>query len=94
MCSEGSVRNFPSNMKLLILALLIPPLTSGVERGFSIMNLLVSPLRKSLNENNIHRLMRICLDEPKFLSEKQLQKIISIYKDSTPRRVSLLCFLF
>ena len=38
--------------------------------------------------------MRICLDEPKFLSEKQLQKIISIYKDNTPRRVSLLCFLF
>ena len=53
MCSEGSVHNFLSDMKLLKLALLIPPSTSGVKRGFSIMNLLVSPLHKFLSENNI-----------------------------------------
>ena len=53
MCSECSVHNFPNNMKLLKFALLIPPSTSGIKRGFSIMNLLVSPLRKSLSENNI-----------------------------------------
>ena len=40
MCSEGSAQNFP-NMKLLRLALLIPPSTSVIERGCSIMNLLV-----------------------------------------------------
>ena len=89
MCSEGSVHNFPNNMKLLKLALLIPPSTSGVERGFSVMNLLVSPLRKSLSKNNIDRLMRICLDGPKFLIEEQLEKIIDIYKDNAPRRMSL-----
>ena len=89
MCSEGSVHNFPNNMKLLKLALLIPPLTSGVERGFSVMNLLVSPLLKSLSENNVDRLMRICLDGPKFLIEEQLEKIIDIYKDNAPRRMSL-----
>ena len=89
MCSEGSVHNFPNNMKLLKLALLIPPLTSGVERGFSVMNLLVSPLLKSLSENNVDRLMRICLDGPKFLIEEQLEKIIDIYKDNAPRRISL-----
>ena len=66
MCSEGYVHNFPNNMKLLKLALLIPPLTSGVERGFSVMNLLVSPLRKSLSKNNIDQLLFICLDGPKF----------------------------
>ena len=53
MCSEGSVHNFPNNMKLLRLALLISPSTSGIECGFSIMNLVVSPLHKSLSENNI-----------------------------------------
>ena len=90
MCSEGSVHNFLNNMKLLkLLALLIPPLTTGAECGFSVMNLLVSPLRKSLSENNIDQLMRICLDGPKFLSEEQLEKIIDIYKDNAPCRISL-----
>ena len=69
MCSEGSVRNLTNNIKLLRLALLIPPSTSGVERDFSVKKLLVSSSRTSLNENNIDRLMRICLDGPKFLSE-------------------------
>ena len=70
MCSEGSARNFPNDTKLSRLALLIPPSTPGVERVFSVMNLLVLTLRKSLNENNIDRLMRIYLDEPKILSEE------------------------
>ena len=52
MCSEGSACNFPNNMKLLTLALLIPPSTSGVEYVFSMINL-VLPLGKSLCENNI-----------------------------------------
>ena len=59
MCSEGSVHNFLNNMKLLKFALLIPPSTSGVECGFSIMNLLVSPLHKSISKNNIDQLMRM-----------------------------------
>ena len=76
-------------MKLLRLALLIPPSTSWVERGFSFMNLLVSSLGKSLSESNIDRLMRICLDGLKLLSEEQLEKLIDIYKDNAPRGISL-----
>ena len=76
-------------MKLLRLALLIPPSTTWVERGFSFMNLLVSSLGKSLSESNIDRLMRICLDGLKFLSEEQLEKLIDIYKDNAPRGISL-----
>ena len=67
----------------------ILPSTSGVEHYFSIMNLLVSPLCKSLNENNIDRRMGICLDGPKFLSEEQLEKIIDIYKGNTRHRIFL-----
>ena len=63
--------------------MLIPPSTSGVERGFSVM-FLVSTLRTSLNESNIDRLMGICLDGPKFLSKEQLGNIIDIYKDNAP----------
>ena len=89
MCSEGSVHNFADKMKLLGLVLIIPPSTSGVEHGFSIMNLFVSPLCKSLSENNIDRLMHICLDGPEFLSKEQLEKIIDIYIDSAPHKISL-----
>ena len=89
MCSEGSVHNFPYNKKFLKSALLITSSTSGVKRHFSVMNLLVSLLRKSLSENNIVRLMRICLYGPKFMSEEQLEKVIDIYKDHSPRRISL-----
>ena len=53
------------------------------------MNLLVSSLGKSLSESNIDRLMRICLDGLKLLSEEQLEKLIDIYKDNAPRGISL-----
>ena len=76
-------------MKLLRLALLIPPSTSQVECGFSTISILPPPLRKSLNKNNIDQLMHIYLDGPKFLSQEQLQKIIDIYKDNAPCRISL-----
>ena len=89
MCSKGSVHNLVNNMKLLRLALLIPPSTLGIERGFSIINFLVSRFRKTHSENNIDQLMHICLDGPEFLSEEQLEKIIDIYKDNAPRRISL-----
>ena len=43
-------------IRLLTLAFLIPPLASQVERGFFVMNLFVSPLHASLNENDINLL--------------------------------------
>ena len=88
MCSEDSVHNSLNNMKLLSLALLIPPSTSGVKCGFSVMNLLVLPFT-SLNKNDIDQLMRICLDGTKFIREKQLETIIDIHKGSAPCRISL-----
>ena len=93
MCSEGYVHNFPNNLKLWRLALLIPPSTLVVEHDFSVMNLFLSPFCKSLRENNIDWLMHIRLDGPKFLSKEQLEKIINIYKDNVPCRIPLWCFL-
>ena len=75
--------------RLLRSALLIPSSTSGVESSFSIMNLHVSPLCTSCNENNIDQLMIICLDGPEFLSKERLEKIIDIYKYNAPCRISL-----
>ena len=93
MCSEGSVHNFPYNKKFLKLALLITSSTSGVKRHFSVMNLLVSLLHKSLSENNIIRLMRICLDGPKFMSEEQLEKVRHIQRPFPTQNFSVMFFV-
>ena len=89
MCKNGSADRFPQIMKLFKLSLLIPPSTSGVECGFSVMNLLVSPLSATLNENNVDRLMRICLDGPDKLSDHQLEQLVDNFRDAAPRRIVL-----
>ena len=76
-------------MKHHSLSLLFPPLITGVERAFSVMNILVSPLRTTLNENNVDRLMRMCLDGPDKFNDKQLEQIKDNFKNSAPRRISL-----
>ena len=50
MCVSGCCQRYTETIKLFKFALLIPPSTSNVERGFSTMNLLVSPLRTSRRE--------------------------------------------
>ena len=45
------------------------------------INLRVHLFVYSLKKKNIDRLMGICLDGPKFLSEEQLEKIIDLYKE-------------
>ena len=57
LVKAGALVRFPNTMKLHSLSLLIPPSISGVEGTFSVMKLLVSPLRTTLNENNVDRLM-------------------------------------
>ena len=53
------------------------------------MNILVSPLRTTLNENNVDRLMRMCLDGPDKFNDKQLEQIKDNFKNSAPRGISL-----
>ena len=53
------------------------------------MNLLVSPLRIILNENNADHLMRMFLDGPDKFSDKQLEQIVDNFKNSAPHRISL-----
>ena len=89
LVKAGALVRFPTTMKLHRLSLLILPSTSGVERAFSVMNLLVSPLRKTLNENNVDRLMRMCLDGPDKFNDKQLEQIVDNFQNSAPRRISL-----
>ena len=89
LVKAGALVRFPNTLKLHSLSLLIPPSTSGVERAFSVMNLLVSPLRTTLNENNVDCLMRTCLDGPDKFNDKQLEQILDNFKNSASHRISL-----
>ena len=89
LVKSGALVRFPNTMKLHSLSLLIPLSTSGVERAFSVMNLPVSPLRTRLNENNVDRLMQMCLDGPDEFNDKQLGQIVGNFKNSALRRISL-----
>ena len=89
LVKAGALVRFPNTMKLHSLSLLILPSTSGVERAFSVMNLLVPPSRTTLNENNVDSLMRMCLDGPDKFNDKQLEQIVDNFKNSAPRRIPL-----
>ena len=75
-------------MRLFRLALLIPPSTSNVERGFPAMNLLCSPLRTSLNEDSLDRFMRINLNGPAELDDDTYDRFITRFNNSAKRRMS------
>ena len=79
MCFDGYQRQISETMKLFKFALLIPPSTANVERGFSTMNLLISPLRTSLGKKNLDRMMRLCLDGPEKLSDETVEKLINTF---------------
>lgn len=80
LAADGSLKFFVNMAILFKTALLVPPTTSNVERGFSMMNLICTPLRTSLRESNLDRFMRICINGPETFSEDEVEKIVDIFK--------------
>ena len=62
--------------KIIEMATLIPPSTAEVERSFSLINLISTPLCKRLSAENLVHCMRICTF-PRSLTENDYQKILS-----------------
>ena len=90
MCDIGCLMRYPQTMILFKFSLLIPPSTSGVERGFSAMNLIVSPLRTNLNQLSISRFMQIAIiNGPESFNERDMEKLVHNYKNNGNRRISL-----
>ena len=89
LCDTGCLMRYPQTMKLFKFSLLIPPSTSGVERGFSAMNLVVSPLRTTLNQLCINRFMQIAINGPESFNERDMEKLVDNYKNNGNRRISL-----
>ena len=53
---------------------LLPASTSGVERGFSSMNLIVTSLQTNLNQANINRFMHISVNGPEHFTDTQMEQ--------------------
>ncbi len=65
------VAMFPNlNKKIAKIALTIPVSTTSVERSFSQMKLIKTRLRNSLNEGSFSHLMKIAIESPEKLSDR------------------------
>ena len=88
MCYDGYQQQFPETMELFKFAWLIFLSTANVKRGFSMMNLLISPLCTSLGKENLNRIMHMCLDGPEKLSDETAEKLINTFI-ATGRHIDL-----
>ena len=61
---------FPRMYKLLLLGSIVPTSTAAVERGFSTMNFICTPLRSSLGQAQLHSLLIMNIDGPDVLDEE------------------------
>ena len=60
-CTDNNLISMHQDItKIIETAALIPPSTAEVERSFSLMNLISTPLRKRLTAENLGHFMRIC----------------------------------
>ena len=62
LAADSSLKQFPNIATLFKTSLLIPLTMWNVECGFSVMNLICTPLRTSLSESNLDRFMCICIN--------------------------------
>ena len=86
LAADGTLQNCSNIAILFKISLLIPPSTSNVERGFSVMNLICIPLRSSLNEQNLDRFMRICINGPEKLNDDMLNELIQDFEKANDNR--------
>ena len=77
-CTENKFISMHQDIaKIIEMAAQIPPSTAEMERSFSLMNLISTPLRKRLSAENLGHCMRIC-KFPRSLTENDYQQILSM----------------
>ena len=76
-CTDNKLISMHQDItKIIEMAALISPSTAEVERSFSLMNLISTPLRQRLSAENLGHCMRIC-KFPRRLTENDYQQILS-----------------
>lgn len=76
---------------LVHLMSIIPASTAAVERSFSTMNDVCSPLRSKLGQSTLESIMRICLEgtSDTELSEDKLDRLLETFKNKMDRKIKL-----
>jgi hypothetical protein len=64
---------------------IIPASTASVERSFSYMNLIKTPLRSRLTQRNLEALMRISMEGKNKLPDSDLDTLIDKFENKKDR---------
>ena len=86
LAADGSLKQFINIAALFKTSLLIPPTTSNIKHGFSIINLICIPLRTSSSESNVDCFMQISINGPERFGETDIEKIVDIFKRTNDNR--------
>ena len=76
MAANGSLKQFTNMATLSKMALLIPSMTSNVERDFSVVNLICLPLRMSPSKANSDRFMQIYINSLDTFENSDVEKMV------------------
>lgn len=76
---------------LTLMNMIIPASTAVVERSFSLMNNLCTPLRNSLNQVSLESLiiMRICREGKESYPPEDLESLVDRFRDMKDRMLIL-----
>ena len=80
---------YPDFMKLFKLSLLIPPSTTNVERGFSVLTMLHTKYCNILSPNSLDKLMRLVLLGAPALCNETWEGLVDRYNQRHERRIRL-----
>ena len=76
----------PGLSTLAKICMTIPVGTASVERSFSQIKMIKTRLRNRLGEDNLSNLMKIAIESPESLADKDLEQIIDVWNEK-PRRL-------
>ena len=77
---------FPNLSKIGAICLSIPVTTASVERSLSLMKLIKTRLRSSLNDKSLSNLMKIALESPDELTDSHLE-VVNVWNRKSRRIV-------
>ena len=90
LLNDGTLNaGFPNLANLASIALVLPVTTATVERSFSDMKLVKTRLRSRMGEDTLEHAMRVCIEGPDTLCDKDLESIVNHWKEQKTRRISV-----
>ncbi|XP_062569445.1 uncharacterized protein LOC134231501 [Saccostrea cucullata] len=79
--------SYPAMYHLVLLSCLIPSSTACVERLFSLMNTICTPLRSCLKQQSLDNIIRIVSESSGSLTPRQLTRALEHFKSSKDKQL-------